>query len=148
MRILTKEEAIAEKRDLIEKIIDGAVFIHPTDTIYGLGCNALKPNAVKKIRAIKDRAQNPFSVIAPSKQWIFDNCLVSEDAIEWMEKLPGPYTLILKVRNNSVAEEVNPKLKTLGIRIPEHWFSSFVEEMEVPIVTTSANKMGNDFMTS
>jgi len=148
MRILTKEEVNAEKATLKESILDGAIFIYPTDTIYGIGCNAIKPECVKKIREIKERTQNPFSVIAPSKQWIFDNCQVSEEAEQWINKLPGPYTLILKVNDDVVAEEVNPKLNTLGIRIPEHWFSSFVSELEVPIVTTSANKSGNDFMTS
>ena len=148
MRILTKDEVNAEKRPLMESISDGAVFIYPTDTIYGLGCNALKSEAVNKIRGLKERAQNPFSVIAPSKQWIFDNCLISEEAMEWIEKLPGPYTLILRLKGNAVAREVNPGLSTLGVRIPEHWFSSFAQEMEIPIVTTSANKMGNDFMTS
>jgi L-threonylcarbamoyladenylate synthase len=148
MRVLTKDEVNVEKAALKESILDGAVFIYPTDTIYGIGCNALKPESVKKIREIKKRTQNPFSVIAPSKQWIFDNCQVSEEAMRWVEKLPGPYTLILKTNNNSVAKEVNQKLNTLGIRIPQHWFSSFVSELEVPIVTTSANKAGNDFMTS
>ena len=148
MRILTREEINVEKKTLMEIIFDGAVFIYPTDTIYGLGCNALKSVSVKKIRDIKNRAQNPFSVIAPSKQWIFDNCIVGEKAIEWIEKLPGPYTLILKVKNSAVAKEVNLNLNTLGVRIPNHWFSSFVEELEVPIVTTSANKAGSNFMTS
>lgn len=148
MRILTKDEVKVEKITLKESILDGSIFIYPTDTIYGIGCNALKPESVIKIRDIKERTQNPFSVIVPSKQWIYDNCIVSEEAMQWVEKLPGPYTLILKVNNNVVAKEVNPKLNTLGIRIPNHWLSAFVSELDVPIVTTSANKTGNDFMTS
>ncbi len=148
MRVLTKDEVNVEKKVLMQSILDGAIFVYPTDTIYGLGCNALKSESVKKIRSIKERVQNPFSVLAPSKQWIFDNCFVSEEAVKWVEKLPGPYTLILKVRNNVAAKEVNLNLSTLGIRIPDHWFSSFVSELEIPIVTTSANKAANDFMTS
>lgn len=148
MRVLTKDEVNVEKRALIQSILDGAIFVYPTDTIYGIGCNALKSESVKKIRNIKERAQNPFSVIAPSKQWIFDNCFASEEAMKWIEKLPGPYTLILKARNNAVAKEVNLNLSTLGIRIPDHWFSSFVSKLEVPVVTTSANKASDDFMTS
>ncbi len=148
MRILTKDEVDIEKRSLKEQILDGAVFVYPTDTIYGIGCNALKAESVKKIRDLKERTQNPFSVIAPSKQWIFDNCIVSEQGMKWIGKLPGPYTLIFKLTSNAVAKEVNPNLKTLGVRMPKHWVSSFVSELEVPIVTTSANKTGDDFMTS
>ena len=55
--------------------------------------------------------------------------------------------LILKSKN-AVAENVAPGLDTLGVRIPEHWFSKIVEESGVPVVTTSANKAGGDFMTS
>lgn len=148
MRILTKEEVNIEKHQLINKIKDGAVFIYPTDTIYGIGCNALNSSAVKKIREIKGRYENPFSVIAPSRQWIFDSCIISEEGMKWIDKLPGPYTLILKVNDNAVSKEVNPKLETLGLRIPDHWISSFVSELEVPIITTSVNKTSQDFMTS
>jgi tRNA threonylcarbamoyl adenosine modification protein (Sua5/YciO/YrdC/YwlC family) len=62
--------------------------------------------------------------------------------------LPGPYTLILKTKKQCVAENVAPDLDTLGIRIPDHWFSNFVNEIDIPIVTTSVNKSSEDFMTS
>lgn len=149
MRILTKEECELENGFISEKISKGAVFIHPTDTIYGLGCNALRPESVKKIREIKERRDNPFSVIAPSKQWILDNCEVDEKVKEWIDKLPGPYTLILKLKNkDSIVEEVNKGLPTLGVRMPNHWFCEFVRWLDVPIITTSVNKAGEDFMTS
>ena len=56
MRILNVDEFKLEKQLIIDFIIRGAVFIHPTDTIYGIGCNAQNPNAVKKARKIKARA--------------------------------------------------------------------------------------------
>lgn len=148
MRILNFEEFKLEKSELIDSIINGSVFIYPTDTIYGIGCNALLSKPVKKIRNIKGRAANPFSVIAPSLEWVHENCIVSKDAREWLDRLPGPYTLILKLRRDCVAKEVNPELKTLGIRIPKHWARSIAEEAEVPIVTTSVNKSNEDYMTS
>ena len=148
MRILNFEELKLEKQLIIDSVIRGAVFIHPTDTIYGIGCNAQNSNAVKKIRHIKGRATNPFSVIAPSIDWISENCIITKEAEEWLSKLPGPYTLILKLKNNCVAKEVNPGLNTLGIRIPNHWIRKIVADAEVPIVTTSVNKSNEDYMTS
>lgn len=148
MRILNFDEVKLEKPAIIDAIINGAVFIYPTDTIYGIGCNAELSNAVKKVRLLKSRASNPFSVIAPSLQWIYENCIVTKEGEEWLGKLPGPYTLIFKLKNDCVAKEVNPGLKTLGIRIPNHWVSKLVAEANVPVVTTSVNKSSEDYMTS
>ena len=148
MRIYDYDEVKLEKSSIIDSIITGSVFIHPTDTIYGIGCNAENPNSVKKVRKLKGRATNPFSVIAPSLDWINENCIVTKKGKEWLDKLPGPYTLIFKLKNKCVAKEVNPSLKTLGIRIPNHWFKNIVAEAEVPVVTTSVNKSNEDYMTS
>ncbi len=148
MRILNFDEFKLEKEAIIDSIIKGAVFIHPTDTIYGIGCNAQIPDSVKKVRQLKGRASNPFSVIAPSVEWVYGNCIVTKEGEEWIGKLPGPYTLILKLKNNCVAKEVNPNLRTLGIRIPSHWVRRLASDADVPIVTTSVNKSNEDYMTS
>ena len=148
MRILNFEEFKLEKELIIESIIRGAVFIHPTDTIYGIGCNAQDSSAVKKVRQLKQTSSNPFSVIAPSPEWIHENCIAAKDGEDWLVKLPGPYTLIFKLKNNCVAKEVNPNLKTLGIRIPNHWVRGIAADAEIPIVTTSVNRSKEDYMTS
>lgn len=149
MRVLNFDDLKVEKPSIIESIEKGSVFIHPTDTIYGIGCNARISNAVKKIRLLKGRASNPFSVIAPSLDWITENCIITKEASEWLEKLPGAYTLIFRLKNNwCVAREVNPGLKTLGVRIPRHWISRLVADAEVPVVTTSVNRSNEDYMTS
>lgn len=148
MRILNFDELRMEKPSIIDVVVKGAVFIYPTDTIYGIGCNAQLSNAVKKIRLLKSRATSPFSVIAPSVDWIHENCIVMEDGKSWLDKLPGPYTLIFELKNDCVAKEVNPGLKTLGVRIPNHWIRKLVAEADVPIVTTSVNKSHEDYMTS
>lgn len=149
MDVLTKEEFMLRKKELLRLINEGALFIHPTDTIYGIGCDATDSRAVNAVREVKDRWHNPLSVIAPSKQWIRENCELTKHGEVWMEKLPGPYTLILRLKNKrAVAEEVNLGSGTLGVRIPEHWFSGVAGEAGVPIVTTSANIHGQHFMTS
>ena len=149
MDTLTKDEFNVKFDDIRMSIEEGSVFIHPTDTIYGLGCDATNKEAVKKIRDIKDRHESPFSVIAPDKKWIMENCHVHNNAKEWIERLPGPYTLILRLKNKDcIAPNVNFDLDSLGVRKPDHWFSEAVKKLRKPIVTTSANKSGEDFMTS
>ncbi len=149
MRILSKEEFESQKDAIRISLKENSpIFIYPTDTIYGIGCSATNKEAVEKIREAKQRKSNPFSVIAPSKEWIDENLIVNENAKDWIKRLPGPYTLVLKMKNQCVAENVSSGKDTLGVRIPDHWFSSFVAEINMPIVTTSANKSNEDFMTS
>ena len=147
MEILTKTELELKFEEIAKRIEEGTIFIHPTDTIYGISCSALDENAIKKVRDIKERPETPFSVWAPSVKWIKKNCVVNKEAEEWLNKLPGPYTLILKLKNkNAVAKNVSFS-NSLGIRIPEHWFSNAVEALGYPIITTSVNKAGEQFMT-
>ncbi len=149
METLTKSEVEYRKEELMKKISEGEVFIHPTDTIYGLGCNALDEKAVQAVRNLKDRQDTPFSVWAPSKEWIVENCELGAEGEEWLDKLPGPYTLVLKLKNKkAIAKNVHPANGTVGVRIPNHWFSLVVRELNIPIVTTSANRVGQGFMTS
>lgn len=149
MEILTKYELRLRKEEIIDKIKAGAIFIHPTDTIYGLGCNALDENAVKRLRKLKERQDTPFSVWSPSKEWIKENSQNLNSLIKWLGELPGAYTLITTINESSqLAPNVNPKNNSLGVRMPDHWFQEIVSELNLPIVTTSANKKGEAFMTS
>jgi L-threonylcarbamoyladenylate synthase len=131
------------------KILSEKIFITPTDTIYGLSCNAGSNKLVKKLRKIK-KTKQPFSIIVPSKQWILENCEVNELSKKWINKLPGPYTLVLRLKNKKAVPRhvYNKKDKTLGIRIPDHWISQVVSKLGFPIVTTSANISGGNYMTS
>ena len=151
MKILTKDEFMHAKYDYAKAIKEGAVFIHPTDTIYGIGCNAMIPESVKRLREIKKQFTKPLSVIVPSRDWIRDNCDTPNrvEMRRWIKKLPGPYTIILELKNyKSVASETNLGTGTIGIRIPEHWISEMAAKLDIPIVTTSANISGKDYMTN
>jgi len=148
MRVVEKEE-FESSPELSRSIKQGVVFIHPTDTIYGLGCDATNSEAVNKIRKLKNRPTQPFSIIAPSVDWIKNHCELSDEANDWIKKLPGPYTFILKLREkNNLAPEVNGNLDTIGVRIPDHWFTNHAQKLDSPIVSTSANKTNGNFMTS
>ena len=69
MEVLAKREFLMRKSEIIKKIINGEIFIYPTDTIYGIGCNALKSDSVQEIRTIKNRPDSPFSIIVPSPKF-------------------------------------------------------------------------------
>ena len=148
MKNYTKEEAILNKDELINKIKQGSIFIYPTDTLYGIGCNALNSDSVKKIRSLKQNNNKPFSVIVPSEEWIINNCN-TKNKEEYLKKLPGAYTLIFNLKNKeSISAETNCGSDTLGVRIPDNWFTKLVQEAEVPIITTSVNTTGQKPITN
>ncbi|MBI2666543.1 L-threonylcarbamoyladenylate synthase [Candidatus Woesearchaeota archaeon] len=153
MEIFTKKELQFRQKEILQRIKDGAIFICATDTIYGLSCNALLEHSVAKIRQLKHRSDSPFSVWAPSLAWIEKNCEIKNNtASDWLKKLPGPYTLILPLKKNKGLSGCIAKNvcfgNTLGVRLPNHWVSKIVEELSIPLITTSANKSGKPFMTS
>jgi L-threonylcarbamoyladenylate synthase len=146
MKILTKKQFLENKEFYIKEIISGKVFIYPTDTIYGIGCNATLSSKINKIKEIKQRENKPFSIIAPNKIWIKENCEIQE---KYLEKLPGPITLILKIKNkNCISKEVNNSSNTLGVRIPNNWFSKIIKKANIPFITTSVNISGQKHITN
>jgi len=155
--IINKEEFLKSKRKYLKQLREGT-FIYPTDSIYGIGCDATNEKAVQKVRELKKSNLQPFSIIAPSKDWVYENCFVGEKEKPYVEKL-GSYieingeehrfTLILKLKNkNCISNTVNRGRETVGVRIPNNWFSEVVKALDFPIVTTSANVTGEDFMTT
>jgi len=146
MRIMNADEVREERVSLLKELKD-CIFIYPTDTVYGIGCNALNGALVDKVRALKGRNEMPFSVIAPSKDWIRRVCEVDERAESWLSKLPGPYTLILKLKlPEEIPLSVNRGAPTLGVRIPDHWIAKLVADLGIPVITTSANITGSNTM--
>lgn len=127
---------------LKEEILAGKIFIYPTDTIYGIGCDALNQVCVEKIRVIKNRDSKPFSVIAPSFDWIKENFEFDYDIKQF---LPGPYTLLLKKKNKEFLKWISDNDR-VGIRIPDHSFTSEIQKARVPFVTTSVNISGKPFL--
>ena len=93
--------------EIIEDIMQGKIFIYPTDTIYGLGCDAENKQAVEKIKSSKQRDKDrPLSIIAPSIEWIKQNLIIDEN-LNLKKYFPGPYTLILKKKNPNFLNHVS-----------------------------------------
>lgn len=140
MATIPWKEVAAHHDEVIRAMRAGKIFIYPTDTIYGIGCAAMNEAAVKRIRALKSReTQKSFSVIAPSKDWIYTHFGVRFP--EFLEKLPGSYTLILPKKVAGFLKEVSAG-ESVGVRIPKHPFTRLVEEAGIPFVTTSVNISG------
>ena len=127
---------------LIARIRKGQTLVYPTDTVYGIGCDATNKTAVKQVRDAKQRPDKPMSVIAPSQEWITKHFDVDKAVQDALDDLPGPYTYILRAKQPVVADNVAPGRDSLGVRRPDHWITNLVKDLGKPIVTTSANISG------
>ena len=142
MRRISSSERYDQKNQLLAKLKEQNVLVYPTDTVYGIGCDATNKEAVKHVRNAKQGPDKPMSVIAPSHEWITKHFHVDQAVQDALENLPGPYTYILRVKQRGVADNVAPEKNSVGIRRPDHWITSLVERLGKPLVTTSANISG------
>lgn len=123
----------------------------PTETVYGLGANALSSKAVQKIYQAKGRpSDNPLIVHIAHKADL--DSLVShipEKAIKLMEVFwPGPLTMILP-KKDGIAPEVTAGLDTVGVRMPDHPVAlALISQAGLPIAAPSANRSGRPSPTT
>jgi L-threonylcarbamoyladenylate synthase len=143
--VTQREKAVARAVDLLRK---GEVVALPTETVYGLAADALKPIAVAKIFEAKERPRfDPLIVHLPSRDSLEKIVDVSGQDRQLILKLadkfwPGPFTMVLQKRE-IVPEIVTAGLDTVAVRISAHpVFAGIVRELNKPLAAPSANRFG------
>ena len=135
--------------DIIKKagaiIREGGTVAFPTETVYGLGADALNPDAVRRIFEAKARPpDNPLIVHISSKEQLHDLVEdIPERAFDLMDVFwPGPITMIFK-RKEIVPEVTTGGLDTVAVRMPDNPIALLlIEEAGTPIAAPSANRSG------
>ena len=137
---MVSREQIAEAAALIRS---GRVVAFPTETVYGLGANALDPVAVNRIYAIKERPKtSPLIVHVSSVNMARDLVTNWPDSAELLANAfwPGPLTLVLP-KSHKIPSELTAGLDTVGLRMPAHPVAlALIEESGLPIAAPSANR--------
>ena len=130
----------------VEVLRRGGVILYPTDTVWGLGCDATDADAVAKIYRLK-RSENKKSMLVL--------CASADMVVRYVDRAPGiafevmelatkPLTLILPGAVG-VAENLVPDEGTLGVRVPDHEFCRrLLRALGRPLVSTSANISGEE----
>ena len=140
MIVRCDEDGIRRASVIVKK---GGIVIFPTDTVYGLGCDPLNPQAVRTIYRIKGRDESKhlpvlgFSATEISKIAFFDELSKKIADKFW----PGPVTLLLKIRDYKVERSLNLTNK-IAVRVPNHPCAlALLRECKL-LVGTSANRSG------
>ena len=128
---------------LLETLKSGGIILYPTDTIWGIGCDATDDEAVMKIFDLKNRDQNkPLIILVESEKRLQD--LVEVPAVAWdiMDLSEKPITIVYDapkgISKNLLAED-----GSIGIRLVKDVFCKrLISKLNKPIVSTSANFSG------
>lgn len=151
---MIKIESTADFEKLSEPakaLAEGKLVAFPTETVYGLGGNALDAQTVKKIYGAKGRpSDNPLIVHVSSKEDVYSLAeTVPENAEKILDILcPGPITIILN-KSNLVPDVVTAGGKTVAIRFPENEIArELIKKSGVPVAAPSANLSGRPSPTT
>ena len=140
-------ESIAQASALLKA---GQVVAFPTETVYGLGADALNAEAVRAIFAAKERpADNPLIVHVAHREQLAGLCQVTETAQKLMDAFwPGPLTMLL-MKTDRVPDITTAGLPSVAVRCPNHPAAlSLLECCGLPIAAPSANRSGRPSPTS
>ncbi len=141
------DEALALASRLLR---DGQLVAFPTETVYGLGANAMDAQAVLRIFAAKGRpGDNPLIVHIHDRSQLDGLCEVNDAAIRLMDAFwPGPLTMILP-KKPAVPCEVTANLDTVAVRMPAHPVAlAMLKACGLPIAAPSANRSGKPSPTT
>lgn len=137
MRLILRVKEVLER---------GGIISYPTDTTYGIGCSIFSKRGIERIYQLKRREKKkPFSFICADLSEVARYAKVSNFAFKTMKRLlPGPYTFVMDAAS-TVPDLLITRQKTVGIRIPDNRIClEIVRSLEHPIVTTSANRSGEE----
>jgi L-threonylcarbamoyladenylate synthase len=128
----------------LKVVQEGGIILYPTDTIWGIGCDATNTEAIKKIYQLKQRDEAKSMIILLDtdhklESYIQEVPSIAYDLIEYAE---NPLTLVMPGAKN-----VSPALisadGTLGVRVVKHDFcQQLIQRLRKPLVSTSANISG------
>ena len=131
-------------------ILSGGLVAFPTETVYGLGANALMEDAASKIYKAKNRpSDNPLIIHLNDYSNVEKYCVAPDVFYDLAEKfMPGPLTVILK-KKSIIPYTVTGGLETVAVRIPSNKTANrFLEFCGVPVAAPSANLSGKPSCTT
>lgn len=133
-------------REAVDVLNNGGIVVYPTDTLYGLGANALNAEAVEKVFAIKGRElSKPMPIIVKNLVWADELAHISPRNQTILKKAwPGKFTAVLP-KKNIVPNVVTSGTSSIGIRIPDCVFTDkLLGKFGYPLTATSANVSGHE----
>jgi L-threonylcarbamoyladenylate synthase len=147
--IFTENQLLEFDNDIIqslETLRRGGLILYPTDTIWGIGCDATNPEAVKKIFLLKQRSESKSMIVLLADQKDINRYTSHPEPFitEYLKKTAKPTTIIYEGALG-LAENLMSEDGSIAIRIVrEEFCRHLIKRFRKPIVSTSANISGHD----
>lgn len=152
IRIFAKIKKMEEElKNTLEVLKKGGTILYPTDTVWGIGCDARNKEAVNKIYKIKERAEYKSMVVLVSDEKMINRYVKEVPAIAWdlIETAGQDPLTIIYPDGRMLAENIIAADASVGIRIVQDEFCrNLIHKFGKPIVSTSANMSGDPTPTS
>ena len=139
LKLYDKDNDIGVLQHIVDVLNEGKLIIFPTDTLYAIGCHALKERSIEAICRLKgiDPRKQHLSIICYDLSTISEYAKVDNRIFKLMKRnLPGPFTFVLN--SNNRLPKIFRNRKEVGIRMPDNpIISEIARLLEAPILTAS-----------
>ncbi len=135
---------MSDRLDAAETALrDGGLVVYPTETVYGLGADALDVDAIERVFEAKNRDRSePLSMAVPGIEAAAEYIETPSVVTSFMESfLPGPVTVVAE-KLSTVPDALTGGRNRVGIRVPDHELALDLLDRVAPITATSANVSG------
>ena len=140
----SKSSKHSETQQALSVLREGGIILYPTDTVWGIGCDASNPEAVKKVYDLKNRADSKALITLVASEIMLERTVIDIPDIAWdlIDAAEKPLTIIYQevkgIAHNAVAED-----GSCAIRLPKDNFcQQLVQRLGKPLISTSANTSG------
>lgn len=129
---------------LSNKIIDSKLIIFPTDTVFGIGCDATNTTAIKQIYKLKERNKAKTLLLNFPNITNIEKFAKLTKVEKFLLKNFGSLTLIVKAKENTTLSPLTIQNNQIGVRIPNNkTLQTILRKVKTPLISTSCNKSGN-----
>lgn len=131
---------------IVNTLLRGGTLLYPTDTIWGIGCDATNPSAIEKLYQIKQRDRSKSMLILVENEIMLRRFIPtpSDEALDLLLNSDRPTTVIFPADPTRLPSNLLAADSTIGIRVPRHAFcQKLLKDFGRPIVSTSANLSGH-----
>ena len=137
-KIYEQNPSERELRKVVDALEDGGIIIYPTDSVYAFGCSLRSPKAIERLRRMKDKDAEAFTVVFENLAQAAEYWRVDNAAFRILKRnLPGPFTFVLTA-SSGMPDKALEKRRTIGIRIPGNAVPrAIVAALGCPLITTS-----------
>ena len=133
-------------QNCLNTLREGGIILYPTDTVWGIGCDASNPQAIQKIFDLKGRTSSKALITLVCSEVMLERTVLNMPEIAWdlIESANRPLTLIYDevkgIAPNAIAED-----GSCGIRLAKDTFcQQLIQRLDKPIISTSANVSGEE----